>query len=392
MDSRDASRTPTLSPCSTAPSTPPSLDKAYEGLHARDITSTQWRPSYHVMPPHGWMNDPCAPGYDPKTGTYYVSFQWNPNGNDWDNISWATATSPDMVSWKVEPKPSIEPDTEYDNKGVFTGCLINARDGSLTCAYTSVNALPIHHSIPHPRGCESLSLATSSDDGRTWRKIPSNPVLPCEPEGVDVTGWRDPYVAEWPHMSEFLNLDTQNTLFGIISGGVRDITPTSFLYSIDANDLSNWNYVGPLTNFGLNLRPSRWSGDLGRNWEVTNFLSLTDQQGRATRDFLIMGTEGCIKGSPATSGIQIRPTRESRGQLWMSGSLRHEQNDKHLPTPVTMTYDFGGHLDHGCLYAANSFFDAQAQKQVVWGWITGGGSLRQISPRPGLEWDAFDAA
>lgn len=35
-----------------------------------------------------------------------------------------------------------------------------------------------------------------------------------------------------------------------------------------------------------------------------------------------------------------------------------------------MSYDFGGHLDHGCLYAANSFFDPQSQKQVVWGWVT----------------------
>jgi beta-fructofuranosidase len=35
-----------------------------------------------------------------------------------------------------------------------------------------------------------------------------------------------------------------------------------------------------------------------------------------------------------------------------------------------MTYDFGGHLDHGCFYAANSFQDPVSKKQIVWGWIT----------------------
>ena len=28
------------------------------------------------------------------------------------------------------------------------------------------------------------------------------------------------------------------------------------------------------------------------------------------------------------------------------------------------------HLDHGCLYAANSFFDTKTSKHIVWGWIT----------------------
>jgi beta-fructofuranosidase len=35
-----------------------------------------------------------------------------------------------------------------------------------------------------------------------------------------------------------------------------------------------------------------------------------------------------------------------------------------------MQYGFGGHLDHGCLYAANSFFDSKTSKHIVWGWIT----------------------
>jgi hypothetical protein len=74
-------------------------------------------------------------------------------------------------------------------------------------------------------------------------------------------------------MGKTLGMDPKNFMFGIIS----DVTPTSFLYSIDPKNLSEWKYIGPLANFGLNLRPSRWSGDLGKNWEVTNFLSLNDE-------------------------------------------------------------------------------------------------------------------
>lgn len=253
-----------------------------------------------------------------------------------------------------------------------------SRDDSFTYVYTSVGALPIHHTLPHIKGSESLSMMKSFDRGKTWQKHAANPILPCEPEGLDVTGWRDPFVNPWPTMAKALGLDSKDVLFGIISGGIRDTTPTTFLYTIDANDLTKWQYIGPLVNFGLNLRPSQWSGDLGRNWEVTNFLSLTDDIDPAvTRDFLLMGAEGCLPNAlspvgitPATSQLG-GPSRPMRGQLWMSGPLQSiVSSELTHPSIVQIQYGFGGYLDHGCLYAANSFFDNNTSKHVVWGWIT----------------------
>lgn len=359
---------------STVPSTPPLITQPPNISKFRSESPTdrfeRWRPSYHLMPSRGWMNDPCAPGYDPKTGLYHVSFQWNPNGADWGNIAWGSAVSPDMISWVVNERPTLAPDMLYDHKGVFTGCLVNARDGSLTLAYTSVSVLPVHYTIPHPRGCESLSVAKSFDNGKTWRKSEINPILPGEPFGLDVTGWRDPFCAPWPSMSRLLGLKSEEPLFGIISGGIRDVTPTTFLYIVETDDLCKWNYLGPLINFGLNLRPSRWSGDLGTNWEVTNFLTLNDEGDPSImRDFLVMGTEGCLSGSHAAPPGVIGPSRPNREQLWMSGSLRAGQGNK-FSSPVDMTYNFGGYLDHGCFYAANSFFDPKLQKHLIWGWIT----------------------
>jgi len=219
-------------------------------------------------------------------------------------------------------------------------------------------------------------MAKSFDNGKTWQKFSGNPILPTEPEDLDVTGWRDPFVSSWPSMATALGLNPEETLFGIISGGIRDVTPTTFLYTIDINDLTKWTYVGPLVNFGLNMRPSKWSGDLGRNWEVTNFLTLKDEANSLiSRDILVMGTEGCLPSaiSPASTENEesLGPSRPIRGQLWMSGSLKSNGSPSSPAcSPVQMQYGFGGHLDHGCLYAANSFFDPKTSKHIVWGWIT----------------------
>lgn len=250
--------------------------------------------------------------------------------------------------------------------------------GTLTCVYTSVSALPIHHTLPHLRGSESLSMAKSIDGGKNWKKFAGNPVLPGEPQHLEVTGWRDPYVGRWPSMADFLGLPRENTLFGIISGGIRDVTPTTFLYSITASDVTKWRYIGPLINVGQNMRRSRWSGDLGKNWEVTNFVTLKDGiDPSIERQFLIMGTEGCLPTPSSLSRFELSaasaegPSRPLRGQLWMSGILKSgEQSGAITSSPVQMQYDMGGHLDHGCLYAANSFFDPKTRKTIVWGWIT----------------------
>ncbi|KAE8363274.1 hypothetical protein BDV27DRAFT_158962 [Aspergillus caelatus] len=79
----------------------------------------------------------------------------------------------------------------------------------------------------------------------------------------------NPFCDPWPNMSKTFWLDPKETVFGIISGGIRNMTPTSFLYRVNPNDLVDWEYFGPMANYGLNFRPSRRSGDFGKNWEVT---------------------------------------------------------------------------------------------------------------------------
>ncbi|KAH1486382.1 hypothetical protein LV164_007294 [Aspergillus fumigatus] len=327
--------------------------------------SSEWRPSYHLAAPRGWMNDPCGLGYDPTTGLYHLSFQWNPHGNDWGNISWGHATSSDLVSWQISPEPCLTPSAEYDRCGVFTGCFRShgpdGKPGVLTYVYTSVNHLPLHYTLPYVKGSESLSIAVSRDHGKTWQRIDSNPIHPGAPAGLEVTGWRDPYLNCWPSLrAQRQGGVASPDLYGFISGGIAKESPTVFVYVVNPNNLTEWTYIGPLLHVGLNYRPSRWSGDLGVNWEVANFFTLTD--GGVSRDIVIFGAEGCLS-------CEVGSKRVPRSLLWMCINVRPGLQAQSSGEPLA-DYSFSGIFDHGCCYAANSFWDPVTEEYVVYCWIT----------------------
>lgn len=338
---------------------------------------------YHLIASHGFMNDPCAPGYIPSTGTYHVGFQWNPNGAEWGDVVWGRANSRDLVSWEVAKAPSLGRGTSYDCAGVFTGCWgptgpegqygRKAPPEELKVFYTSVSRVPIHYAAEYHIGSETLSLATSAD-GETWAKNQGNPILPGPPAGFDATGWRDPFVAPWPAMKRRLlatgrtrerDGDGEETLFGIISGGVRDTSPTTWLYMINPSDLTRWEYIAPLFMPGLNFSPSRWTGDMGVNWEVTNFICLGHDGRARPQDFLIFGAEGC-KPPHGGAGAVPGTHRCNRAQLWAA----IDGADENQPEGPLMKFSYGGIFDHGLLYAANGFWDPVSRQQVVFGWIT----------------------
>lgn len=332
------------------------------------------------MPRQGWLNDPCALGYDAATGTYHVGFQWNPNGTEWGNISWGGAHSRELVSWTVLGEPTLAPARAYDCAGVFTGCLLSSEmQGStegaiMTCIYTAAKQLPIHYTIPYTRGSETVVLAVSSDAGRTWTPFAKNPVVAEPPPELDVTGWRDPYVAPWPVVYGVLQSPIRGrpgsimcsvekaSLYAILSGGIRGKTPTTFVYQVDGASLDRWRYLGPLIEPGLNFSPCpRWVGDFGANWEVCNFVTLADPASGASRDFFVCGVES---RRPTPEELQCKGEfRATHAQMWMSGPI---QREGHVPK---MRYRVGGVLDHGAYYAANSFWDPQTEQQVVFGWL-----------------------
>lgn len=342
----------------------PTLESQSNTAHRR------WRPRFHPMPPTGWLNDPCAPGYDPINDVYHVGFQWNPKKPEWGDISWGSALSKDLVFWETGDFPSMKPSTKHDGEaGVFTGCWspVTAVAGQNTAFYTSARILPIHHTLSYNRGSEAICMATTADVGRTWQRGPSSTVLQGPPPHLQVTGWRDPFVAQWPTLSRVLGKDSDQALFGIVSGGVRNSGPTVFLYSIDRINLTTWNFISVLT-IAPTLREahsSHWEPDYGANWEVVNFLSLPDPDDPTiSHEILIIGVEGRKKLHAKTSGRHRHSDfRRDHLQMWVSGTLAKTS------AGMQMQFCSGGALDHGGLYAVNSFRDPKYDRQVAFGWI-----------------------
>ena len=294
QSSQSGSRSGSMSREATEPN---SSDAIYAQRSLPSLHFLRWRPMYHLQAPSGWMNDPCAPGYDPATGLYHLFFQWNPRRNvygrvAWGSIAWGHATSRDLVHWTVSCSTALKPGPWYDREGCFTGCMLstgaNGSSGQLTIIYTGVSKLPLHYSIPYTPTTETLALAHSSDGGSTWHKIESNPINPQPPIDVSATGWRDPFVAPWPSIDRVMGrVSDGTTLYGIISGGLRDQTPTAFLYAVNHRNLAEWVFISALIDLGLNHKISRWSGDMGVNWECANFMTLTN--GTVKKDFIIEG-------------------------------------------------------------------------------------------------------
>jgi beta-fructofuranosidase len=284
-------------------------------------------------------------------------------------MSWGSVVSGDLLRWRRNKNsPVLEPSEPYDREGVFTGCLFpsgpRGENEMLTVIYSSVCRLPFHWTSPYPRGSAGLAAATSKDKGRTWVKSKRNPILGEEPPNFDVTGFRDPYIARWKILDE---LRGKESLYGIVAGGVRDCGPAVFLYSVQTRDLLHWEYMGLLMTLPQNFRPSRkWCGDSGVNWECTNFMTL--RSGTQSRHFLLTGSEGGeerdhIIQSPRTQILNL-PQRTIRWSLWICGHpILNDDNS------ISFQYDFGGILDHGCFYAANSFADPLTGRRIFWGWM-----------------------
>ena len=361
------------------------IDPRPTSIYERSLPSLhflRWRPLFHLQAPSGWMNDPCAPGYDPATGLYHLFFQWNPKRNvygaiSWGAINWGHAISKDMVHWTVSGLSSIKPGAWYDREGCFTGCLVptglNRQPRQLTILYTGVSRLPLHYTLPYSQRAETLAVAQSVDGGGTWTKLKGNPIQPEPPLGISVTGWRDPFVASWPAMDKLLAREMPG-LYGVISGGIRDRGPTAFLYTINPESLTEWDFLSALVDLPRNHNPSIWSGDMGINWECANFMTLRSDVDGSSRDFLIVGGEGTQKMHLDSTFTQYpqqetRFPRTERSLQWMSGRLRMEKRVDGSLAPK-MEYALSGKFDNGCLYAVNSFHDPASGNRIAWGWIT----------------------
>jgi beta-fructofuranosidase len=270
---------------------------------AQRLTDDPHRPLYHFLPPANWMNDPN--GLIQWQGQYHLFYQYNPDGPCWGAMHWGHAVSKDVVHWTHLPIALAPTPGGPDEDGCWSGCAVDDH-GVPTLVYTGV--------MPQVQ-----CVATSTDDLITWEKHSQNPVIAAPPEGLQVTGFRDPCV--WRQ---------DDVWYAIIGSGIQDVGGTALLYQSD--DLIDWQYMHPI-HVGD-------KDETGEMWECPDLFPLGGR-----RYVLLVGAHP-----------------EFLYTYYFVGSYTD-----HKFAPQTLSkIDFGGYF-----YAAQTLLDDK-RRRIMWGWIKEG--------------------
>ena len=299
----------------------PALAVEAQSLSDAAIARDPMRPQYHLLPRHGWMNDPCGPIF--WKGRYHMFLQYNDEPVSGVKL-WAHATSSDMVHWHRETIALAPTPAGPDAQGCWTGTAAVV-DGKPTFLYTGVvNSTPDHATLvdANPPLRESVCMAIAEDDALLrWRKLPQ-PVIPAPPAGMKVVGFRDP--SPWQEGDHW---------YLIVASGERGAGGRVLLYR--SADFRHWEYLHPMAQAKPNGKQGTDPVDSGEMWECPDFFPLDGKH------VLIHSTE--------------------RRTLWQVGTL----------DTATMLFhaESEGLLDEGAYYAPKSQLDAKGNR-ILWGWIT----------------------
>ena len=189
----------------------------------------QYRPQIHYTPARNWINDPNGLVYE--NGTYHMFYQYNPQGNDWGNMSWGHATSTDLIHWTEQPVAMRR--NEWGD--IFSGSAVIDKDntagfgaGAMVAIYTSSGET------------QQQSIAYSTDGGKTFTQYAGNPVI----ANRDRADFRDPKV--------FWHAETRQWIMALALGWS---TQVEFWGS---PNLKNWEYLSTFTTSASRSNIGQW--------------------------------------------------------------------------------------------------------------------------------------
>ena len=178
------------------------------------------RPTYHFLPPAGWMND--INGAIFWQGRYHIFFQHNPEGGWWKWMQWGHASSVDLVHWVHHPIALTPTPGGPDRDGCFSGGAFLNKEGVPTFIY---------YGVP-----DGECIATSGDDLLIhWTKHPDNPVIP-QP------GTNGLYYGECKHVHDPCAWLAGDTYYALTNRrDPEDRGDGAFLFR--SQDLAHWQHV-----------------------------------------------------------------------------------------------------------------------------------------------------
>lgn len=256
-------------------------------------TETQFRPAFHHTPLYGWMNDPNGMFFN--DGLWHLYYQYNPYGSKWQNMTWGHSSSPDLLTWTHHPA-ALRPDALG---AIFSGSCVVDKDGSAGFGPGAVVALYTSAGTN-----QMQSFAFSLDNGESFTKLPSNPVLTLDSEARDPNMFWNEATGQWnlvlahPLDHEMLFFTSPDLRQWSLSGnfgkglgaqgGVWEC-PDLFELPVPGTDTSKWvlicniNPGGPFGGSGIQY----FIGD----WDGKTFTADLDSDGRIPTKWLDHGKD-----------------------------------------------------------------------------------------------------
>ncbi len=218
---------------------------------------SEWRPSWHISPPIGLLNDPN--GFIYHNGQYHLFYQWYPYGCEHKDKHWVLLTSDDLVNWTWQ-RVALTPSAWFDSHGVFSGHSVSQGD-TLYTFYTGNTRIGPQRDR-HTTQC----VAIAKGDGEL---VKQGPIIEGLPPGV-TEHIRDPKVFK------------RGELWWMVLGAqTTELQGRLAVYT--SRDLKHWDYQGL---FGQEL------GDFGYMWECPDMFELGGQ------DFAMFCPQGIEFESP----------------------------------------------------------------------------------------------
>lgn len=312
----------------------------------------KYRPLYHHTPEWGWMNDPNGMFY--KDGVWHLCYQWNPYGSKWQNMTWGSSTSTDLIHWEHHPAAIIPNGLGM----VFSGSSAIDRSGSAGFGKDAVVAMYTSAGVS-----QMQSLAVSHDNGLTYDIYPANPVITMETEARDPNMFWDNDKKQWilvlAHALEhemlfFTSPDMKQwTLRGSFGkglgaqGGVWEC-PDLFRLKVDGTDKEKWMLIcninpgGPFGGSAVQY----FTGDFDGN----TFKADTDKNGNVATKWLDYGKDNyaLVSWSDVPDGRRVAIGWMSNWQYAAEVPTKQFRSANTLPREISL---FTG--ADGQIYAAS---------------------------------------
>ena len=213
-------------------------------LHER-IEGSDYRQIFHIQPVTGLLNDPN--GFVWYSGSWHLFYQWCPWGAVHGLKYWYHTSSPDLIHW-ANLGICISPDSEYDNKGAYSGSALPGKD-SVCLFYTG------NHRDPDWKRISYTCMVKLYEDGRR-SKLPW-PLFGPSPDYTEHQ--RDPKIIYVPEKKEY---------FIVIGAQTLDKKGCVIIYRSPAL-LDGWEFAGQLKVPGFE--------DFGGMWECPSIEKISGQ-------------------------------------------------------------------------------------------------------------------